>query len=79
MKVLHVIMWMGLLGYSVHAQEKTTFQTAGPWKPVTDVRADVVMVYGANDYSQLTFRERVDSWRKRGYKTHFMTGIAWGE
>ena len=52
MKVLHVIMWMGLLGYSVHAQEKTTFQTAGPWKPVTDVRADVVMVYGANDYSQ---------------------------
>lgn len=79
MKVLHVIMWMWLLGYSLHAQEKTTFQTAGPWKPVTDVRADVVMVYGANDYSQMTFRERVDSWRERGYKTHFMTGIAWGE
>ena len=31
------------------AQEKTTFQTSGPWKPTTDIRSDVVMVYGAND------------------------------
>lgn len=61
------------------AQEKTTFQTSGPWKPTTDIRSDVVMVYGANDRRNMTFEQRLDSWRKRGYKTHFMTGIAWGE
>ena len=63
---------------TVLGQEKTTFQTSGPWKPVTDIRSDLVMVYGANDNPQMTFRERVDSRRKRGYTTHFMTGIAWG-
>lgn len=63
---------------TVFGQDKTTFQTSGPWKPVTDIRSDLVMVYGANDNPQMTFRERVDSWRKRGYTTHFMTGIAWG-
>ena len=59
-------------------REKTTFQTAGPWKPSTDVRADVVMVYGANDRQGQSFRQRVDSWRDHGYTTHYMTGIAWG-
>ena len=61
------------------ASEKTTFQTAGPWKLVTDIRSDLVMVYGANDNRRMTFRERVESWRQRGYTTHFMTGIAWGD
>lgn len=64
---------------AVAQREKTTFQTAGQWKPATDVRSDVVMVYGANDRPGMTFRERVESWRRRGYTTHFMTGIAWGE
>lgn len=59
--------------------EKTVFQTSGQWKPVTDVRADVAIVYGANDRKDLTFEERVNSWREKGYITHFMTGIAWGE
>ena len=68
-----------LFALTAQAQEKTTFQTAGPWKPVTDIRSDLVMVYGANDSRRMTFRERVDSWRKHGYTTHFMTGIAWGE
>ncbi|MGL5564043.1 MAG: hypothetical protein ACRDCN_15720 [Tannerellaceae bacterium] len=62
-----------------HGIERTAFQTAGPWKPTTDVRSDVAIVYGSNDYPEMTFEERVDSWRKRGYITHFMTGIAWGE
>ena len=26
----------------------------------------------------MSFQERVESWRKHGYTTHFMTGIAWG-
>ena len=59
--------------------EKTAFQTAGAWKPVTDTRADVAIVYGANDRRDMTFEERVQSWRDRGYITHFMTGIAWGD
>jgi len=64
--------------------EKTTFQTVAFWKPTTDVRADVVMVYGAhNGRNPVTgevesFEKRVRSWQDRGYRVHFMTGIAWG-
>lgn len=60
-------------------KEKTAFQTSGPWKPVTDIRADVAIVYGANDRKDMNFEQRVNTWRERGYTTHFMTGIAWGE
>ena len=63
---------------SGHAQ-KTTFQTAGQWKPATDVRSDAVMVYGVNDNRRHPFAERVQSWREHGYTAHFMTGIAWGQ
>lgn len=63
----------------ISRKEKTTFQTAGQWKPFTDVRSDVAIVYGANDRPNLTFEQRVQSWRDRGYTVHFMTGIAWGE
>src|SRR5690606_11808410 len=62
--------------------EKTAFQTSNPWKPVTDVRADVAIVYSVKDHHRqgnMTFEERVQTWRDRGYTTHFMTGIAWGE
>lgn len=59
-------------------REKTAFQTGGQWKPVTDVRADVAIVYGVGDSKDMTFEQRVQSWRDRGYITHFMTGIAWG-
>ncbi len=63
-------------------REKTAFQTSNPWKPVTDVRADVAIVYSVKDHhgnGGTSFEERVKSWRDRGYTTHFMTGIAWGE
>jgi len=62
--------------------EKTAFQTSNPWKPVADVRADVAIVYSVKDHhgkAEMTFEERVQTWRDRGYTTHFMTGIAWGE
>jgi hypothetical protein len=59
-------------------KEKTTFQTSGHWKPVTDVRSDVAIVYGVNDRPNMTFEQRIQSWRDRGYTVHFMTGIAWG-
>jgi hypothetical protein len=58
--------------------EKTAFQTSGQWKPTTDVRADVAIVYGAGDRPNMTFEQRVQTWRDRGYTVHFMTGIAWG-
>ncbi|MDD4608615.1 MAG: hypothetical protein PHY71_00485 [Bacteroidaceae bacterium] len=58
--------------------EKTSFQTAQAWRPSIHVDADVAIVYGANDYKAITFQQRVESWRSKGYTTHFMTGIAWG-
>lgn len=58
--------------------EKTAFQIATPWRPTMDNRADVAIIYGAGDYPDITFEERVNTWRERGYDTHFMTGIAWG-
>lgn len=64
------------------SSEKTVFQTSNPWKPVIDVRADVAIVYSVKDHHEkgnMTFEELVQTWRDRGYTTHFMTGIAWGE
>ncbi len=73
--------------YNVNAQsinkdpvikEKTAFQTSSPWRPEIDVRSDIAIVYGAGDRPDMTFEQRVKSWRDRGYITQFMTGIAWG-
>lgn len=63
---------------------KTTFQTSREWRPTIDNRADAVMVYGvggnpSDKEKSISFEERVKSWSDRGYITHFMTGIAWGE
>ena len=58
---------------------KTIFQTAAQWKPVTDVRADAVMVYGTVDRPGLTFEQRMRSWAEKGYDVQFMTGVAWGD
>jgi hypothetical protein len=58
-------------------KEKTTFQTGGAWKPTTDTRSDVAIVYGVSDRG-MTFEQRVQSWRDHGYTAAFMTGIAWG-
>lgn len=68
-----------LLAGTCMAQEKTAFQTGSPWRPEIDVRSDIAIVYGAGDRKNLTFEQRVQGWRDHGYKTHFMTGIAWGE
>lgn len=62
---------------------KTTFQTGSAWRPSIDNRADAVMVYGVggnpSDPSGHSVEDRIRSWKERGYTTHFMTGIAWGE
>lgn len=72
-----------LVGQSVE-DVKTTFQTAREWRPTIDNRADAVMIYGvegnpSDRRRSIAFEERVNSWRERGYVTHFMTGIAWGQ
>jgi len=59
-------------------RQKTAFQTSSEWIPQIDVRSDLAIVYGTNDHDHLTFEQRVQSWRDRGYQTAFMTGIAWG-
>ena len=69
---------LGILLPGMAQEVKTTFQTASHWKPTIDVRADAVMVYGTGGRPEMTFKDRVGSWQKRGYTTHFMTGIAWG-
>ncbi|MFT3902524.1 MAG: hypothetical protein QM727_05095 [Niabella sp.] len=60
------------------SQEKTAFQIAAPWDEAYDVRSDVAIVYGVNDAGG-NFEQRVKGWRDKGYKVHFMTGIAWGQ
>lgn len=60
-------------------REKTCFQTDREWKPTTDIRADIVLCYGITEHNGYTFEKRVASWREKGYITHFMTGIAWGD
>lgn len=80
MLILLILMSCSVINHLNNAadKEKTTFQTSNQWKPLTDIRADVSIVYGANDYQNISFKDRVESWREKGYKTHFMTGIAWG-
>lgn len=60
-------------------EAKTIFQTSEPWKTETDIRADGVMVYGTSDKPGITFEQRMKSWKDRGYKVQFMTGVAWGD
>ena len=84
----HLLIALGLLlacNHATYAQKgkskeaKTTFQTSEPWKPETDVRADATMVYGTLDKPGVTFEQRIQSWRDKGYLTEFMTGVAWGD
>lgn len=88
MKKSTLLVFVLMLGIYLTAQTKdnvkTTFQTSREWRPTIDNRADAVMVYGvggnpSDKSKRMPFEERVQSWRDRGYITHFMTGIAWGE
>lgn len=84
------ILFVGLIAFTINsavqAQDnaKTVFQTSHQWKPSIDTRADGAIVYGiggnpSDNVKRISFEERVESWRKRGYIAQFMTGIAWGE
>ncbi|MDF2441003.1 MAG: hypothetical protein JWN98_1987 [Abditibacteriota bacterium] len=56
-------------------EERLSFQSFAPWSPRTHLDADVAMVYGVDR----TLPERIETWRKRGYRIHVMTGVSWGE
>ncbi|MBL7645124.1 MAG: hypothetical protein JNK74_02930 [Candidatus Hydrogenedentes bacterium] len=60
--------------FPVPAEDRTSFQTAGPYDPAVDIGSDQVMVYGVNE----TFPARLQSWKEQGYRPGFMTGISWG-
>ncbi len=80
-----LILWGSCKKPSIKEQEKITslpktiFQTSSKWLPEIDIRADAAVVYGIREKEGLSFNDRVESWRKRGYQTQFMTGIAWGD
>ena len=54
--------------------ERTCFQTQGPWKETANLRSDVAIVYGIDP----GLPGRIETWRKRGYRIHVMTGVSWG-
>ena len=55
------------------SEEGTVFQQASPYNPKTDSWADAALVYWLDD----TFEESVARWRKAGYRSQVMTGVAW--
>lgn len=52
---------------------RTLFQTRR-YAPDVDLRTDAVIVYGWRE----DLSDEVQTWRERGYRVHFMTGVAWG-
>ena len=55
--------------------ERTCFQTGKEWTPRGNLRSDVAIVYGIDT----NLPARIATWREHGYRTHVMTGVAWGE
>jgi hypothetical protein len=53
--------------------ERTCFQTGGPFSGEGDIGADVAIVYGIKDLPR-----RIAGWRAHGYHVQMMTGSAWG-
>ena len=84
--LLAALLMTGLAACAPHpdaGRVKTTFQTSHAWRPTIDNRADAVMVYGvggnpSDPHDSTSVEERIRSWRERGYRVDFMTGIAWG-
>jgi hypothetical protein len=56
-------------------EERLSFQSFAPYGPRIHLDADVAMVYGIDK----TLPERIETWRKQGYRIHVMTGVSWGE
>src|SRR4051812_31130874 len=57
------------------SDERLSFQSHDPYRPPEHLNADIAMVYGIDR----SLPERMKTWRDKGYTTHVMTGVAWGE
>jgi hypothetical protein len=57
------------------AEELLGFQTSGPWSPRSNLNADVAMVYGIGP----RMPANIETWKQRGYTSHVMAGVAWGQ
>lgn len=76
MSVFNIILTQ-LSEYNLQTSSKeffTCFQTSTGFDPTIDIGSDVAIVYGTSP----TLQERIDSWRKEGYRVSYMTGISWG-
>lgn len=61
------------------AQEiKTMFQSPHPWRPVSDLKTDGVIIYDTNNIEGLSFEQRVNTWKIHQYQLLFMTSLSWG-
>ena len=56
-------------------QERTSFQEVRAYDPRIDIKSDVVMVYGVDP----KLPEKIETWRREGYRIHVMTGVSWGD
>lgn len=66
---------MGSMAFNDLPDERTSFQTSQPYADWMNIRSKVAMVYGIDK----GLPARIESWRKKGYRIHVMTGVAWGE
>ncbi len=66
---------MGAMAATDIPDERTSFQTSQPYADWMNIRSKVAMVYGIDK----GLPARIESWRKKGYRIHVMTGVAWGE
>lgn len=63
------------MGYIRDRKElRTGYQEIENWKPELDLQCDFVMAYGLDD----TLKQRIQTFREKGYEVHLMTGCAWG-
>ncbi|MCY2952125.1 MAG: hypothetical protein NTU53_09130, partial [Planctomycetota bacterium] len=73
--VLMVVCAMGVGADERREEERLSFQTGGPWSARVNLNADVAMVYGVDK----RLPDRMETWKKRGYRIQVMTGVSWGE
>ena len=70
-----VVCAMGVGADERREEERLSFQTGKPWSARVNLNADVAMVYGVDK----RLPDRMETWKKRGYRIQVMTGVSWGE
>lgn len=78
--MLHLVSLLAMLPLIEKAndalpRERTCFQTSSGYRDSIDLQTDVAIVYGIDK----KLPDRIKSWQAKGYRTHVMTGVSWGE